>query len=56
MICSIYLFIEILNPKVEDMIYLLYLLYLPGKFSGYFAGGGLGTGFLPSHTLCMYIS
>jgi len=40
MICFVYLLIEILNPRVEDMFYLLYLLYVPGKFSGYFAGGG----------------
>jgi len=56
MICSIYLLIEILNPRVEDMLYLLYLLYLSGKFFSYFAGGGLGIGFLPSHTFCMHIS
>ena len=46
----------ILNPRVEDMFHLLCLLYLLGKFSGYFVGGGLGTGFLPSltHFACIY--
>jgi len=37
------------------LLYFLELLYLPGKFSGYFAGGGLGMHHPPfTHTL--YIS
>jgi len=40
----------ILNPRVDDMLYLL------GNFSGYFAGGGWVHNSPFTHTLFMHIS
>jgi len=39
---------------VPILIYILKLQYLPGKFSGYSVGGGLGMHYSPfTHTLCI---
>ena len=47
--CIYVIIAGILNLRVDDM------LYLPGNFSGCFAGGGLGAWFSLTHTLlCIY--
>ena len=60
MICSICFIVvaEILNHRVEDMFYLLYLSYLPETFLVVLqVRGWVHIGFTSfTHTLCMYIS
>ena len=60
MICSICFIVvaEILDPRIDDMLYLLYLSYLSGTFLVVLqVRGWVHTGFTPfTHTLCMHIS
>jgi len=49
----IYLSLEVIVCK----LFCIFSIYLPGKFSGCFAGGGYGMQHSPSthtHTLCAY--
>jgi len=61
MICSICFIIvaEILNPRIDDMLYLLYLSYLPGTFLVVLqVRGCVHTGFTPfthTHSACIFL-